>query len=132
MKDILTPLTDKRIIYLYVESKYSCRDIAKIDSRSESTIYFILKNNKIVLRNKSEANKIFSDSMLIFLYNLGLSSPQISQILGIHSTTIIKRFKKINFSLRVRGNARAIGYTRQEFQKYFYNIKNIIQEISWQ
>lgn len=132
MKDILIHLTDQKIVDLYTKLKYSCRDIAKIDERSESTIYFILKKNSVVLRNKSDANKIFSDLILISLYNLGLSSPQISEILGIHQTTIIKRFKKIKFPLRTRDNAKAIGYTREEFRKYFFNIKDIVREILWQ
>ncbi len=132
MKDILTPLTDQKIVDRYTKLKHSCRDIAKVDGRSESTIYFILKNNSVSLRSKSEANKIFSDSILISLYNLGLSSPQISKILGIHQTTIVKRFKKIKFPLRMRDNAKAIRYTREEFKKYFHNIKDMVQEVSWQ
>ncbi len=131
MKDISIPLTDEKIVSQYTVLKHSCRDISIADGRSESTIYFILKKNGVALRNKSEANKIFSDSILISLYNIGLSSPQISKILGIHQTTIIKRFRKINFPLRMKNNARDIGYTKEEFQKYFYNLKDFIGDTLW-
>lgn len=113
------------IIEFYINNKLSCAEIAKIDGRSESTIYKVLIENNIKLRNKSEANKIISDEKLIKLYNLGLSFSQIGKLLHIDSSTIAKRFKMLNFCVRPNDVAKSIRYTNEEFNRFFLNSKFI-------
>lgn len=121
---------DARIVSLYLNKKLSCADIALHDGRSESTIYKILLKNKVKLRNKSEANQIFNDAILKFMYNLGLSLSQIAEILGINATTISKRFTLIDFPTRIFCQAKGVGYTKEEFQRFFMNnkFKELIKE----
>lgn len=121
-------MSDNEIIRLYVYDKLPCSKIADLTNKSEATIYKILIQNKTKLRNKSEANKIFSDKILIILYNFGLSIRQIGKLLGIHPTTISKRFNTIHFPVRSSKVAKSIGYTDQEFNHYFYN-KGFINKI---
>ena len=120
---------DSDIISLYLNEKLSCADIALQDGRSESTIYKILVKNKVRLRNRSEANQIFDDCLLKFMYNLGLSLSQMAEILGIDATTISKRFTLINFPTRIPCQARGVRYTKEEFKKFFMNnrFKELIQ-----
>jgi len=122
-------LEDKNIANLYLNKKLSCADIAPQDGRSESTIYKILLKNKVKLRNKSEANQIFNDAILKFMYNLGLSLSQIAEILGIDSTTISKRFTLIDFPTRIPCQAKGVRYTKEEFKRFFMNdrFKELIQ-----
>jgi len=115
-------LSDK-IIHLYINKKMSCAEIARLDGRSESTIYNVLKAKHIQLRSRSQANKTFPDRVLIKLYNIGLSCSQIGTLLGVHPSTVIKRFKKCNFPVRNTRMAISIKYSNQEFKKYFYNNK---------
>jgi DNA-binding CsgD family transcriptional regulator len=119
------------LVRLYVDQKKSCHEIALLDGRSESTIYKILVLNKVALRNKSEANKIFADLVLITLYNLGLSFKQMSRLLGIHPTTISKRFDILHFPVRSSQVAKSIGYSNAEFQKYYCNNRfiDLLKEI---
>ncbi len=119
-------LSDK-IVDLYCNRNLSCAAIAKQDGRSESTIYNILRAKNIKCRNRSQANKIFSDQLLIKLYNLGLSCSQIGRLLGIHSSTIAKRFNICQFTMRKRNIANVIKYTEQEFQEFFCNVTFIDQ-----
>ena len=105
----------------YTQDRLSCRSIARKFNISETQVYNILKQNKVQLRTKSEANKIFDDNIIINLYNIGLSIKQISEILGLHPTTITKRFKKINFPTRNKDISFRIRYTDAEFKKYFMN-----------
>ena len=62
---------------------------------------------------------------------MGLSTSQIGCLLGLHPTTIIKRFKKINFPLRNKRIAKMIGYSGEEFLLFFNNnkVKLIIEEV---
>lgn len=115
------PFLSDEIVALYCNKRLSCAAIAERDSRSESTIYNILRRKGIRCRSRSQANKIFSDRLLIKLYNLGLSCSQIGRLLGIHPSTIIKRFNTCKFMMRKRNIANAIRYTEEEFQKHFYN-----------
>jgi len=108
------------IVCLYKNGK-SCRDISLLDGRSESTIYKILLDNQVLLRNKSEANKIVSDEKLIKLYNLGLSFSQIGQICMIDPSTVAKRFKTLNYTSRSSILAKSIKYTNEEFKRFFMN-----------
>ena len=116
-------MRDEIIVDFYLNKKLSCADIAIQDGRSESTIYKILLKNKVKLRNKSEANQIFDDHILKFMYNLGLSLSQMAEILGIDVTTISKRFTLINFPTRIPCQARGVRYTKEEFKKFFMNSK---------
>jgi len=118
------------IVDLYTNKKLSCADIALQDGRSESTIYKILLKNKIKMRNKSEANQIFDDSILKFMYNLGLSLSQIAEVLGIDATTISKRFTQIDFPTRIPCQAKGVRYTKEEFKRFFMNnrFKELIKE----
>ena len=123
-------MRDEIIVDLYLNKKLSCADIALQDGRSESTIYKILLKNKVKMRNKSEANQIFNDAILKFMYNLGLSLSQMAEILGIDSTTISKRFTLIDFPARLACQARGIKYTKEEFKRFFMNneFKELIKE----
>jgi len=116
---------DTIIVDLYLNKKLSCADIALQDGRSESTIYKILLKNKVKLRNRSKANQIFDDTILKFMYNLGLSLSQMAEILGIDATTISKRFTLIDFPTRIPCQARGVRYTKEEFKKFFMNNKFI-------
>jgi len=118
------------IIDSYINKKLSCANIALQDGRSESTIYKILLKNKVKLRNKSEANQIFDDAILKFMYNLGLSLSQMAEILGIDATTISKRFTLIDFPTRIPCQARGIRYSKEEFKKFYMNdrFKELIKE----
>ena len=124
-------LKETEIIDLYCRQKLSCADISTQDGRSESTIYKILKENKVKLRNRSEANQIFDDCLLKFMYNLGLSLSQMAEILGIDTTTISKRFTMIGFPTRISCQARGVKYTKEEFKKFFMNDKfiGLIKEV---
>lgn len=117
------PFLSDKIVDLYCNHKLSCAAIAKQDCRSESTIYNILLQKGIKCRNRSQANKIFSDQLFIKLYNLALSCSQIGRLLGIHPSTVIKRLRVCGFSMRDRSVANAIRYTEREFQTFFCNAK---------
>jgi len=121
---------DFDIVSLYLNKKLSCADIALKDGRSESTIYKILLKNKVKLRNKSEANQIFDNAILKFMYNLGLSLSQMAEILGIDATTISKRFTLIDFPTRIPCQAKGVRYTKEEFKRFFMNdkFKELIRE----
>jgi len=123
---------DTLIIDLYLNKKLSCADIAVEDGRSESTIYKILLKNKVQMRNKSEANQIFDDCLLRFMYNLGLSLSQIAEVLGIDATTISKRFTLIGFPTRIPCQAKGVRYTKEEFKRFFMNdrFKKLIKEVN--
>jgi len=121
-------MQDREIIDLYNGGK-TIRDISLIDGRSESSVYKILLNNKVKLRNKSEANKIVSDNVLIKLYNMALSFSQIGQLLDIDPSTVSKRFKSLGFDPRCRSVAKSIKYTDKEFNTFFLN-KEFISKIS--
>jgi hypothetical protein len=124
----------EEIVNLY-NSGLSCSDISKLDGRCETIIYNILKDN-VKIRSRSEANKIFPDFLLVGLYNLGLSTSQIGELLGIHQSTVSKRFKKLNFPLRNKSVANKIAYSKQEFNQIFMdddfkqNLREMIDEHS--
>jgi len=71
------------------------------------------------MRNRSEANKVFPDSVFILLYNVGLSSSQVAILLGVSSSTVTKRLQSINFPLRLRKVACSVRYTDEEFEQHF-------------
>jgi DNA-binding CsgD family transcriptional regulator len=123
---------DSDVVSLYLNKKLSCADIAVEDGRSESTIYKILLKNKVQMRNKSEANQIFDDCLLRFMYNLGLSLSQIAEVLGIDATTISKRFTLIGFPTRIPCQAKGVRYTKEEFKRFFMNdrFKKLIKEVN--
>jgi transposase-like protein len=113
------PIADATIRYYYVEKGLSCADIARIDGRSEGTIANRLKTWGVKLRSRSAANKKFPDQVAIALYNLCLSAAQIGDLLGVHPTTVIKRLKACGFPMRPTETAVAVGYTDEEFQRFF-------------
>ena len=123
-------LEDKEIIHLYVYENRSCGDISLLDGRCESTIYKILLENNIKLRDRSKANKIVSDEILIKLYNLGLSLSQVGILVGVNPTTISKRFTLIDFPTRIPCQAKGVRYTKEEFKRFFMNdkFKELIRE----
>ena len=55
-------LSDDQIIALYQVQKTSCAEIARQDGRSESTIYNILKDRGVKMRDRSEANQLFAQT----------------------------------------------------------------------
>jgi len=122
-------LSYKDMRSLYENHKFSCASIAKLDGRSETTIYNILKCLNVKIRSRSEANQIFSDSVLINLYNMGLSYTQIAKLLGTHFSTISKRFRLLEFPARSKILASAIRYNDTEFKRYFYN-KTILDDLT--
>ncbi len=115
------PFLSDKIVDLYCNQKLSGAAIAEQDGRSESTIYNILRAKNIKCRNRSQANKIFSDRLFIKLYNLALSCSQIGRLLGVHPSTVIKRLRNCKFAIRDRHSAKAIRYTEQEFEEFFCN-----------
>lgn len=115
------PFLSDKIVDLYCNQKLSCAEIARQDGRSESTVYNILRAKNIKCRNRSQANKIFSDQLFIKLYNLALSCSQIGRLLGVHPSTVIKRLRLRGFVMRDKSVANAIRYTEQEFQNFFCN-----------
>jgi len=121
-------MRDSKILNLYLKHRKSIRDISILDGRSESTIYKILLENNIELRDKSEANKIVPDKILIKLYNLGLSFSQIGTLMRINPTTVSKRFNSLGFPTRSSCLAKNIKYSDDEFKKYFCN-KRFIDKI---
>jgi len=121
-------LKNEEIVDLYLIKKLTCFDISKIDGRSTTTVYKILLQNNVKLRNKSESNKLFPDEILIRLYNIGLSCYQIGNILGINSSTVSKRFNKINFPTRTKSQSKKIGYSQEEFKRFFLD-NNIVGQI---
>ncbi|UCG02431.1 MAG: hypothetical protein JSW11_00265 [Candidatus Heimdallarchaeota archaeon] len=116
----------ENIIELY-ENGLSCAEIAQIIGCSATKIYIILrKSNKT--RNRSEANKIFPDFIFISLYNLGLSASQVGRLLGVNSSTVVKRLHTLKFPLRPRYVASRIRYTEKEFKQYFMT-QNILDQL---
>jgi DNA-binding CsgD family transcriptional regulator len=111
-------ISDTKAIELYTMGK-SCAEVAQIDGCSETSAYNRLKELGVTMRSRSEANKIFPDSIFISLYNLGLSSSQTGRLLGIDSSTVKKRLRVLMFPLRSRCVASRIRYTEQEFRRYF-------------
>lgn len=114
-------LSTEKMNALYIHGRHSFAKIAKMDGRSETTIYHLLKDHGAEIRGRSEANQTFPDSIFMALYNLGLSCSQIGKLLDIHTTTIIKRLNAKNFPLRSKKVAAAIRYSDQEFERYFEN-----------
>ena len=112
-------LSDEVMCGLYEDDHKSCAEIARICQCSETSIYNHLKSLGVVMRSRSEANKIFPDNTLIVLYNIGLSSSQIAKLLLIDPSTIIKRLHSLGFPLRSRSVASMIRYTDDEFEKHF-------------
>lgn len=115
-------LKNRIIKKLYIKDTMSCKEISDIDGRSCSLIYKILKDQGTEFRTKSQANTIFPNTLLISLYNMGLSTEQIGKLIGVNPSTITKRFKNIGFPARDRKVALAIKYTDEEFNLYFNNV----------
>lgn len=111
-------ISDEKITQLYLDGE-SCAAIARITECSETSVYNRLKIQGIKIRSRSEANKIFPDSIFINLYNMGLSTSQIGKLLGVNPSTITKRLHTIQFPLRFRNVASRIRYTEKEFRQYF-------------
>ena len=116
------PLSDVQVIELYSQGK-SCADIARFGECSETATYNRLKLLGVTMRSRSEANQIFPNCVFILLYNLGLSASQIGTLLGLDSSTVIKRLHKLNFPLRSGTLARNIRYTENEFRTHFMTPK---------
>jgi len=123
-------LQDQDIIDLYQDKFQSCAAIAIMDGCSETTMYHRLKNLGVKIRDRSEANKIFPDSIFIKLYNLGLSNSQVARLLGVNTSTVTKRLRHIHFPLRIRDVAVAIRYTEEEFRKFFMDSSFVAKLIS--
>ena len=111
-------LSDAKVTELYSQGS-TCAEIARIGGCSETTIYKRLKSLDIKMRNRSEANQIFPNSIFITLYNVGLSTSQIGRLLGIDPSTVTKRLHTLEFPLRSRHIASRIRYTEDEFKRYF-------------
>lgn len=113
------PITDAIICEYYLKRGLSCADISAIDGRSEGTIANRLRACGVRLRSRSAANKKFPDQIAVALYNLCLSAAQIGRLLGVHPTTVIKRLKACRFPMRPTETAVAVGYTDDEFRRFF-------------
>lgn len=111
---------DEDVVKLYMSGS-SMRQIADIYILSETTIRNILLKNKVKIRSKSDSHKRINDDIFIGLYNIGLSTSQISKLLDIHPTTVTKRLKMCNFPARMSKTAKSILYREEEFNKYFLN-----------
>lgn len=111
-------LTSERICELY-DRGYSVAGIAKMDGRSEGTVRNRLLDAGRHLRTRSEANQLFPTETAVRLYNLGLSVSQIGELLGVHSTTVVKRFQTIGFPLRPNEVAAGLGYSTEEMRTFF-------------
>lgn len=128
-------MSNKEINKLYAGGR-SCADIATISKCSETTIYNKLKSLNTVFRSRSEANKVLPDFIFILLCNLGLSSSQVGKILGVNSSTVIKRLQSIDFPTRSRRLASKIKYTHNEFETHFMqsdivnNLRLLIKEVA--
>ena len=112
------PLSDAKVIELYSQGE-SCAAVARLDGCSETSMYNRFKSLDIKMRNRSEANQIFPDSIFIILYNVGLSTSQIGRLLGVDSSTVTKRLHTLKFPLRSRNIASRIRYTEDEFKQHF-------------
>jgi len=121
-------LSDTKVRELYERDRFCCADIAHFDGCSETKMYHRLKALGVKIRGRSEANQIFPDHLFIALYNLGLSASQIARLLGVHPSTVIKRFGSLNFPLRSRNVASAIRYNEEEFQRYFM-VPKVLDEL---
>ncbi len=97
----------------------SCADIAHMDGRSEGTVYNRLLAMNVQMRSRSEANRKFSDRLVVVLYNLGLSCNQIGRLIGVHPTTVFKRLQNLGFPMRTSETATAVGYSSKEFETHF-------------
>lgn len=111
-------LSDSKITELYSQGN-TCAEIARLDGCSKTFTYNRLKSLGVTMRNRSEANQIFPDSIFIVLYNVGLSTSQIGRLLGVDSSTVTKRLHTLKFPLRSRHVASRIRYTKDEFKQYF-------------
>ncbi len=112
-------LSGEKIAVLYIHGRQSCAQISRLDGRSETTIYNLLKDRQTTMRTRSEANQAFPDFLFMSLYNLGLSCSQIGKLLDVHPTTVIKRFELREFPLRSRHIANLIRYSNEEFDRFF-------------
>lgn len=112
-------ISDNDLVDLYVKSKKSCAEIAKICLCSETKIYSKLKSLGVDIRSRSESNLRCPDRYFVLLYNLGLSSSQIGAILEIDPSTVKKRLRNLEFPLRARSVASLIRYTDDEVRKFF-------------
>ncbi len=120
-------ISDTRVIELYSMGK-SCANIAQLDCCSETSVYNRLKELGVSIRSRSQANKIFPDSIFISLYNIGLSSSQTGRLLGIDSSTVRKRLRVLKFPLRSRKLASRIRYTEKEFNLHFM-VPDIVNQL---
>lgn len=121
-------MTNAQVVELYSSGK-SCAEVARLDECSETSVYNRLVSLGVVLRSRSEANKIFPDSIFVTLYNMGLSTSQVGRVLGVNSSTVTKRLHSLHYPLRSRILAQKIRYTEQEFKKYFM-IPHILDQLT--
>jgi transposase-like protein len=106
-----------KIVELYTHG-ISGPAIARILTVSESYVYQTLDDAGVQRRSRSDANKKkCSDYVIIALYNLGLSAPQIGRLLKLDASTITKRLHARRFPLRSRKMAAAIKYDADEFEQ---------------
>lgn len=111
-------ISDKKITELYSQGE-SCAGIAYLSHCSETFIHNKLKSLGVAMRSRSKANQIFPDFIFILLYNFGLSASQVGRLLGVDSSTVIKRLHTLRFPLRFCNVAYRIRYSEKEFKKYF-------------
>ncbi len=111
-------MPDTQITELYTQGN-SCAEIARINECSETSVYMRLKARGVKMRSRSQANQLFPNSVFMSLYNIGLSASQIGRLLGVDSSTVIKRLHTIKFPLRSRDVAFKIRYSEEEFQRHF-------------
>jgi DNA-binding CsgD family transcriptional regulator len=123
-------MTDAQVAELY-SSGNSCAEVARLDKCSETCMYNRLISLGVVLRSRSEANKIFPDTIFMILYNMGLSTSQVGRVLGINSSTVTKRLHSLHYPLRSRTLAQKIRYTEKEFKKYFMVPQLLDRLVEW-
>ena len=66
-------------------------------------------------------HKTFSVNAAIKLYNLGLSPGQISRLLKVDRSSILRSFYNTGFPTRSTAMSKSIRYSKQEFEEYFLN-----------
>lgn len=64
-------------------------------------------------------HKTFSVNAAIKLYNLGLSPSQISRLLKVDRSSILRSFYSQGFPTRSIDLSKRIRYSKQEFEEYF-------------
>ena len=111
-------LADVCIVQLYVAGN-SASWIAQRDGRSSMTIYKRLKANGVTRRSRAESNRRMDLTKAGKLYSMGLSTPQIGRVMGIHPTTVLKGLQASGFPMRTAVTGAEVAYSDEEVDRWF-------------